>query len=158
MTDSVFVELKYNKNISGVTALDDVSISLNKGQIHGLVGENGAGKSTLIKVLSGVYRPEKGDIYIEGKPVKFANPLEARQAGIACVHQELSIVKNLSITDNLFVGDYVKDRLGLLDYKYMNSKAKDILEEMGQDFEPTKLCGALGMGQQQMVEIGRQSS
>jgi ribose transport system ATP-binding protein len=156
LTDSVFVELKnITKIFPGVTALDDVSISLNKGQIHGLVGENGAGKSTLIKVLSGVYRPEKGDIYIEGKPVKFANPLEARQAGIACVHQELSIVKNLSITDNLFVGDYVKDRLGLLDYKYMNSKAKAILEEMGQDFEPTKLCGALGMGQQQMVEIGK---
>ena len=94
MTDSVFVELKnITKIFPGVTALDDVSISLNKGQIHGLVGENGAGKSTLIKVLSGVYRPEKGDIYIEGKPVKFANPLEARQAGIACVHQELSIVK-----------------------------------------------------------------
>lgn len=150
------VELKnITKIFPGVTALDDMSLTLERGQIHGLIGENGAGKSTLIKVLSGVYAPEKGEIYIDGKIAGFSNPLEARHLGITCVYQELNIVKQLSITDNLFMGIYVKAKNGLLDYKYMHGRAAEIMREMGQDIEPTKLCGQLGMGQQQMVEIGK---
>jgi ribose transport system ATP-binding protein len=150
------VELRnITKIFPGVTALDGMSIKLQKGQIHGLIGENGAGKSTLIKVLAGVYSPEKGKIYIEGKQVRFSNPLEVKHQGITCVHQELNIAKDLSITDNLFMGDYVKHKFGFLDYKYMNSKAREIMKELGQDIKPTKLCGLLGMGQQQMVEIGK---
>lgn len=150
------VELKnITKVFPGVVALDDVSLTLEKGQIHGLIGENGAGKSTLIKILSGVYTPEKGEIYLDGRMVKFSNPLEAKHAGISCVHQELNIVKNLSITDNLFLGEYVKGANGLLDYKYMNSKASEILKELGQNIEPTTPCGQLGVGQQQMIEIGK---
>jgi ribose transport system ATP-binding protein len=152
----IAVELKnITKIFPGVTALDGMSIKLHKGQIHGLIGENGAGKSTLIKVLAGVYNPEKGEKYIEGKQVRFTNPLEVKHQGITCVYQELNIAKDLSITDNLFMGDYVKNKFGFLDYKYMNSKAREIMKEMGQDVEPTKLCGTLGMGQQQLVEIGK---
>jgi ribose transport system ATP-binding protein len=151
------VELKHiTKIFPGVIALDDMSIKLNKGQVHGLIGENGAGKSTLIKVLTGVYPPEKGEIYYDGKQVNFSDPLEVKRAGITCVYQELNIAKELSITDNLFMGDYVKKKSGLLDYKYMHNKAKEIMVDLGQDnVEPTKLCGQLGMGQQQMIEIGR---
>jgi len=150
------VELKnITKIFPGVTALNDMSIALQKGQIHGLIGENGAGKSTLIKVLSGVFSPEKGEILIEGEKTHFSNPIEAKKHGITCVYQELNIAKDLSITDNLFMGEYVKSKIGLLDYRYMNTKAKQIMDEMGQEIEISKLCGQLGIGQQQMVEIGR---
>lgn len=150
------VELKnITKLFPGVTALDNMSITLKKGEIHGLIGENGAGKSTLIKVLSGVYIPEHGEIYMEGKRVYFSNPLESRSAGITCVYQELNSAKDMSITDNLFMGCYVKKKSGLLDYKYMNAKAREIMREMNQNIDPSKLCGQLGMGQQQMVEIGK---
>jgi ribose transport system ATP-binding protein len=150
------VELKkITKIFPGVTALDDMSLTLYKGQIHGLIGENGAGKSTLIKVLAGVYIPEKGEIYIEGKQVKFSNPLEAKHLGITCVYQELNIVKDLNITDNLFMGKYVKKKSGMLDYKYMNHKAREIMAQMGQDIEYSTMCGELGIGQQQMIEIGK---
>lgn len=154
--NEVAVELKnITKIFPGVTALDNMSLTLYKGQIHGLIGENGAGKSTLIKVLTGVYIPEKGDIYIEGKHVKFSNPREAKQLGITCVYQELNIVKDLNITDNLFLGEYVKKKSGLLDYKYMNNKAREIMQQMGQDIDIFKTCGELGIGHQQMVEIGK---
>lgn len=150
------VELKnITKLFPGVTALDNMSITLKKGEIHGLIGENGAGKSTLIKVLAGVYVPEKGEIHVEGKQVHFSNPLEARHTGITCVYQELNSAKDMSITDNLFMGYYVKKKSGLLDYKYMNDKAREIMGEMNQNIDPSKLCGQLGMGQQQMVEIGK---
>lgn len=154
--NEVAVELKnITKMFPGVTALDDMSLTLHKGQIHGLIGENGAGKSTLIKVLTGVHIPEKGDIYIDGKQVKIPNPMEAKHLGITCVYQELNIVKDLNITDNLFMGKYVTKKSGLLDYKFMNNKANEILNQMGQDIESSKICGELGMGQQQMVEIGK---
>jgi ribose transport system ATP-binding protein len=154
--NEVAVELKnITKIFPGVTALDDMSLTLYKGQIHGLIGENGAGKSTLIKVLTGVYKPEEGDIYIEEKQIKFSNPREARKLGITCVYQELNIVKDMNITDNLFIGEYVKKQSGLLDYKYMNKKAREIMEQMGQDIDISRNCGELGIGKQQMVEIGK---
>ncbi|MDD2533293.1 MAG: sugar ABC transporter ATP-binding protein [Eubacteriales bacterium] len=152
----IAVELRnITKIFSGVTALDGMSIALKKGEIHGLIGENGAGKSTLIKVLSGVHIPEKGEIIFDDQPAKYTSPLEAKRMGITCVYQELNIAKDLSITDNLFMGEYVKSKSGLLDYTYMNKRAREVMEEMGQDLEPTKQCGLLGMGQQQMVEIGK---
>jgi ribose transport system ATP-binding protein len=152
----VIAELKnITKIFPGVTALDNMSLTLEKGQIHGLIGENGAGKSTLIKIMTGVYPPDKGEIYVEGRRVSFSSTIEAKKVGITCVYQELNIAKDLSVTDNLFMGQYVKSNLGFLDYKFMNAKAKEIMQEMGQDIEPSKLCGQLGMGQQQMVEIGK---
>lgn len=150
------VELRgITKIFPGVTALDGMSIKLKKGEIHGLIGENGAGKSTLIKVLAGVYSPEKGEKYIDGEQVEFSGTSGARHRGITCVYQELNIAKDLSITDNLFMGQYVKNKFGLLDYKYMNRRAREIMAELGQEIEPTTICGTLGMGQQQMVEIGK---
>jgi ribose transport system ATP-binding protein len=155
LSEEAVVLKNITKIFPGVTALDNMSLILKNGEVHGLIGENGAGKSTLIKILSGVYTPENGEIYIDGNNAKFSDPLEARQQGITCVYQELNIVKDLSITDNLFMGVYKKTKTGLLDYKYMNKLAGDIMEEMGQDIEPSRLCGQLGMGQRQMVEIGK---
>ncbi|MCB6365781.1 sugar ABC transporter ATP-binding protein [Intestinibacillus massiliensis] len=152
----VAVELRnIRKVFPGVVALDDMSIQLRRGEVHGLIGENGAGKSTLIKTLTGVNIPEEGEIFVDGKKVQFHKPSDARAMGISCVYQELNIVKELSITDNMFIGNYVKGKGGLLDYKYMNQKAREIMASMEQDVEPTELCGNQGMGQQQMVEIGK---
>lgn len=150
------VELKnITKYFPGVVALNNMSLQIKPGEIHGLIGENGAGKSTLIKVLTGVYTPEKGQIYVEGKPQVFKNPNNARMAGIACVYQELNIVKLLSITDNIFMGRSIKNKAGLLDYNKMNQEAHDAMLQLGHEVDPTKQCGNLGMGIQQMVEIGK---
>ena len=148
------VELKnITKRFPGVVALKNMSIGIRPGEIHGLIGENGAGKSTLIKVLTGVHTPEEGDIFVDGKKVVFRNPVQSREAGIACVYQELNIVKQLPVTDNVFMGRAVKKGL-LLDYPRMHKEAKEALASLGHPEIDVKMeCGKLGTGLQQMVEI-----
>ena len=150
------VELKHiTKRFPGVVALKDMSIGIRPGEIHGLIGENGAGKSTLIKVLTGVHTPEEGEIFVDGQKVVFHNPVQSREAGIACVYQELNIVKQLSVTDNVFMGRAVKKN-GLLDYPRMYEEAKQALTTLGHPEIDVKMeCGKLGVGQQQMVEIAK---
>src|SRR3954468_10762805 len=94
------------KRFAGVTALDDVSFSIESGECHGLIGENGAGKSTLGKMLAGIHRPDEGRILIDGIPVAFNSPKEALNAGVGMVHQELAFAPNLSIAENLVMGQY----------------------------------------------------
>lgn len=152
----VIVELKdIRKEFPGVVALNHMNLQLRCGEVHGLIGENGAGKSTLIKTITGVYQPTSGEIYHNGEKVAFSGPAETKEKGIACVYQELNIVKELPVVDNLFLGSHVKKKSGLLDYSYMKKKTKEIMSSMGQDISPTEICGNLGMGQQQMIEIGR---
>lgn len=103
------VELKnITKRFPGVVAMRNMSIGIKPGEIHGLIGENGAGKSTLIKVLTGVHIPEEGDILVDGVKKVFKNPVQSREAGIACVYQELSIVRQLPVVDNVFMGRAIK--------------------------------------------------
>ena len=151
------VELKHvTKRFPGVIAMHDMHIQIRPGEIHGLIGENGAGKSTLIKVLTGVHIPEEGEIYIDGKKVSFANPVQAREAGIACVYQELNIVPMLPVVDNVFMGRKVTKPGGLLDYPRMHKEAHEALTVLGHPEIDTKTeCGKLGMGLQQMVEIAK---
>lgn len=151
------VELKnITKRFPGVIALRDMSIQIKPGEIHGLIGENGAGKSTLIKVLTGVHIPEEGEIYIEGVQQKYRSPSGATHAGIACVYQELNIVKELSITDNIFINKTIKKGNGpFLDYMTMHEKAYEVMKELGQEVDVRKPCGNFGMGIQQMVEIAK---
>lgn len=152
----VIVELKdIRKEFPGVVALNHMNLQLKCGEVHGLIGENGAGKSTLIKTITGVYQPTSGEIYHNGEKVVFSGPAETKEKGIACVYQELNIVKELPVVDNLFLGSHVRKKSGLLDYSYMKKKTKEIMSSMGQDISPTEICGNLGMGQQQMIEIGR---
>lgn len=154
--NDILVELKdIRKEFPGVVALDNVSIQLKRGEVHGLIGENGAGKSTLIKILTGVYTPDKGEIYVRGEKVVMNNPADARRYGISCVYQELNIVRELPIVDNLFIGNYVKKKSGLLDYGYMNKKSEEIMASLGQKLGAKEIAGNLGMGQQQMIEIGK---
>ena len=152
----VIVELKnIRKEFPGVVALDNMSLQLKRGEVHGLIGENGAGKSTLIKTLTGVYQPDGGEIYVDGEKISFKGPAESKAKGIACVYQELNIVSTLPIVDNMFIGSHVKKKNGFLDYAYMKKKTREVMASMGQDISPDEICGLLGMGQQQMVEIGK---
>ena len=150
------VELKnVTKRFPGVVALKNMSIGIKPGEIHGLIGENGAGKSTLIKVLTGVHTPEEGEIFVDGEKKVFRNPVQSREAGIACVYQELNIVKQLSVTDNVFMGRAVKKGL-LLDYPRMHKEAAEALNTLGHPEIDVKMeAGKLGTGLQQMVEIAK---
>ena len=153
---NTFMELKeISKRFPGVLALDKVSISLRSGEVHGLLGENGAGKSTLIKCMAGVHTPDEGEIIIRGNRVHMRNPKTAMETGISCIYQELNIIRELSVTDNIFLGQYIKKPSGVLDYKMMNKKASEIMKRLGQDIDPKTQVGKLGIGQQQMVEIGK---
>ena len=150
------LELEHmTKSFPGVVALRDMSLRIRPGEVHGLIGENGAGQSTLIKALTGVHRADEGRILIDGKACKFADPNQSKAAGIACVYQELNIVKLLSVTDNIFINNQIKNRLGLLDYGAMRKKAGEIMHFLGQDLDVTKPAGSFGMGVQQMIEIAK---
>lgn len=150
------VELKdCRKTFPGVVALDHMQLAVKPGEILGLIGENGAGKSTLIKILTGVYQPDQGEIYVEGQKKVFKKPNDSAEAGIACVYQELNIEKLLSITDNIFINKWLKGPAGLLDYKTMHKKAKEVMASLSQDVDPERPAGSFGMGVQQMVEIAK---
>jgi ribose transport system ATP-binding protein len=150
------MELKnITKYFPGVVALDNMSLTIRKGQVHGLIGENGAGKSTLIKSLTGVYHPDEGHIEIDGKPVKFTNPNDAKEAGIGCVYQELNIVQEVNVVDNIFIGHYIKGVGPLLSYKKMGEKASEIMKELGQPVDVFAETSKYGIGVQQTIEIGK---
>ena len=157
MSEYVVELRKCTKTFPGVRALDNMQLAVKPGEILGLIGENGAGKSTLIKVLTGVHKPDEGtgEIYVEGQLKSFNNPNDSAAAGIACVYQELNIEKLLSITDNIFINKWIKGPMGLLDYKAMHAKAREVMLSLGQDVDPEKPAGTFGMGVQQMIEIAK---
>ena len=149
------VELRdVRKTFPGVVALDHMNLAIRPGEIHGLIGENGAGKSTLIKALTGVHKPDSGQIYVNGQEMHFNNPQEAINAGIACVYQELNIEKLLSITDNIYINKWLK-KGKLLDYGTMHKQAAELMRSLGQDVDVHKAAGTYGMGIQQMIEIAK---
>ncbi len=143
------------KIFPGVVALDDMSMDIQRGEIHGLIGENGAGKSTLVKILTGLYKPEEGQIVVDGEVVSYKNTRDAIEKGIACVYQEMHICKDATVIDNLFLGNFIHKKNRFLDHKRMRKKTQEVLDMMKQSFSPDTMCGKLSVGQQQMVEIGR---
>ncbi|MBM3699612.1 MAG: sugar ABC transporter ATP-binding protein [Actinobacteria bacterium] len=143
------------KNFPGVLALDDVSVSLYKGEILGLLGENGAGKSTLIKILSGAYMLEKGKIIIKGKECKFLSPHESLAAGIRVIYQELTSFEPLTVLENIFAGEVVTNKAGFVSWKEMAAKSKKILSMLGSEINPSELMENLSVGQKQIVEIAK---
>lgn len=145
------------KCFPGVVALDEVNFDLQEGEVHALVGENGAGKSTLMKLLSGVYPSGcyEGRILMEGEEVHFRSLKDARQAGIAIVHQELALVQELSVLDNLFLGAEPSFRLGALNRKQQRSKAERFLKALDLTFPLEELVRQLSIGKQQRLEIAR---
>ena len=144
------------KEFPGVRALDEVTLEVRRGTIHAICGENGAGKSTLMKVLSGVYPygEYSGAILYQGKEMKFKNIKESESAGIGIIHQELTMIPELSITENIFVGNEITKN-GLIDWDDERRRTREILKRVGLTLDPDMLIKHLGVGQQQLVEIAK---
>ncbi|MGW1046295.1 sugar ABC transporter ATP-binding protein [Streptomyces sp. NPDC002547] len=139
----------------GVRALSDVDFTAHAGEVHALVGENGAGKSTLIKVLTGVYRPDAGEVTYNGTPVRFATPLQAQQAGISTIYQEVNLVPLMSVARNLLLGREPRGRLRLIDFGRMHREADETLRSLGIRVDVRRPLRELGVGAQQMVALAR---
>jgi len=144
-----------SKAFPGVKALDDVSLTVRRGRLHALLGENGAGKSTLMNILAGVFPPDSGEIRLEGRPVTFRNPREAREAGIAIIFQELNLIQHLTVAQNIFLGREPLTRAGLIDDARMNREAAEWLRRLRLDLPPRAPVAGLRVGQQQVVEIAK---
>jgi len=143
------------KTFPGVRALDGVSLTLMPGEVHALMGENGAGKSTLMKVLGGVYQPDEGRIIVGEEPVVMSGPLEAKSKGIVFIHQELSLAEELTVAENIYLGELPVKRFGLVDWTLLESKTNAILDKLKVGFNAKTRVGDLSIANQQMVEIAR---
>ncbi|CAG9243753.1 sugar ABC transporter ATP-binding protein [Paraburkholderia caribensis] len=152
--EAVIEAIGISKTFGGAKALTNVSIRGVAGSIHAVTGENGAGKSTLMKILSGVHRPDAGELHVSGKIVKFHDSRAAREHGISTVFQEFTLLPNLSVAENLFLGREPGPR-GWVNIRQMKARAKEILAALGVDIDPTQLAGQLSVGEQQLVEIAK---
>ncbi|MGO1296568.1 MAG: L-arabinose ABC transporter ATP-binding protein AraG [Vibrio sp.] len=143
-----------SKHFPGVKALTDISFKANSGSVHALMGENGAGKSTLLKTLSGLHQPTEGHFNIDGTDYTFTNANDALDQGIAIIYQELNLVPELSVAENIFLGQY-PTRNGTVDFDTLNQKAREQLERLGEYFDPSYPLKDFSIGQWQMVEIAK---
>lgn len=152
-----FLQMSHiTKRFPGVLALSNVDFSLRRGEVHALLGENGAGKSTLMKILSGVYQPDEGNIVFEDQPVSFSSPLSAQQAGITIIHQEFNLFPELTVEENIFIGrEFCKNNRWRLDEKQQRQAATEILQKLNLNISPDTLVADLTVAQQQMVEIAK---
>ena len=144
------------KRFPGVMALNDVSVKFYPGEVHAVVGENGAGKSTLMKIMSGAYIPDSGEIFFDGKKVSFTHPKEAQEAGISIIYQEFNLLPERSVAQNIFLGRETS-RFGVIDTGELNKRAKEVLKEIGVEkmISPTALVSTLSVAEQQLVEIAK---
>ncbi|MEV6373125.1 sugar ABC transporter ATP-binding protein [Micromonospora musae] len=143
-----------SKFFPGVRALDGVDLRLFPGEVHALMGENGAGKSTLIKVLTGVYGHDAGSITLDGEPVAFSGPMQATEAGVSTVYQEVNLCPNLSVAENIFIGRQPR-RLGAVRWRDMRRRASAVLARLNLDLDVGELLGSQSLAVQQMVAIAR---
>ncbi|MDD2518750.1 MAG: sugar ABC transporter ATP-binding protein [Bacilli bacterium] len=142
-----------NKSFYGVPVLKNVNFELDSGEVHALVGENGAGKSTLMKILTGIESKNSGEIYIDGKEINVKNVIEGMKLNIAFLHQELNALPNMTIWENMFLGRYIKNKMGFLDVDQMKKIASSKLKEVGLDIDVDSLMGDIPIGLQQLIEI-----
>jgi ABC-type sugar transport system ATPase subunit len=144
------------KAFPGVQALDGVDLEVRSGEVMALVGENGAGKSTLIKILSGAYTADGGEIYIKGQPVSIVDPKHARDLGVSVIYQELNLAEQVSVAENIFAGREITNRFGLIDYKAMYKSAQEWLDELHiKNVDPRDEVRRLSIARKQMVEIAK---
>lgn len=159
MSDNVILRAEnITKSFYGIKVLDGVEISLKAGSVHALCGENGAGKSTLLKILTGLYSKDAGDIYLDGKSVEITNVETAKKYGIHVVPQEMQMLRELSVAENIFLGNPPRTKLGTIDWKTMYQKANDVKKLLGKHGEKLDVrtkAGELGMGAWQLIEIMR---
>lgn len=149
------LEMKNIKKVFGSsTVLDNVNFTLNEGEVHALIGSNGAGKSTLMKIMTGVYVADGGEIYVQGELKKILNSKDAKDNGIAMIFQELSLVQSMTVTENIFLGQEITNGY-LRNTKKMNEEAIAILKELGIDVDPNIQVNQLSVGMSQMIEIAK---
>lgn len=148
------VEFRHiSKYFPGVKALDDISFQAVSGQVYAFLGENGAGKSTLLKILNGDYQPDFGEYLINGQPIHFATPKEAIAHGVSVIYQERQILLDMTVAENIFLGDWPRKRHGMVDFELMRRRAAEIAARFGLDISPDAKVGTLSIAHQQMVEI-----
>ncbi len=151
----VLLEMKgIGKTFPGVKALQGVSLTVREGQVHALLGENGAGKSTLIKILSGAYTKDEGQIFFEGQPVEIRGPHDAQALGIQTIYQEFNLAKDLTVAENIYLGHLPKKGFNV-DWKIVKEGARKILDMLGVDLPVETLVGTLSVAEQQLVEIAK---
>ena len=156
MSQKTVISVKnVSKYFPGVKALDDVSFSVKEGTVHVLCGENGAGKSTLMKIINGIYQPEKGEIYIGDKEVTIESPIKAKELGISMIFQELNYVPDMTIEENFLLGDWPVNSFGKVDWKYIRKQAKELLEEEGLDYDLKTKLKYLTISDIQLLEIAK---
>ncbi len=155
MAELALEMLNITKEFPGVVALDDVSFSCRVGEIHALVGENGAGKSTLMKILAGVYHPDRGEIRLKGQPVRLNNPSQAQRMGIGIIYQEFNLLPWLTVAENILLGDLPRTRLGLVDWPHAREEAQRALDRLGVCLDLRDRVIDLSVAQQQLVEIAK---
>ena len=153
MDDTIISVRGISKSFPGVQALKDVSFDILRGEIHGLVGENGAGKSTLIKILCGAYTATEGSVWMNGKELSIRSPLDAQNAGISAVHQELKLVDSLTVMENIFIGRWPRTAIGSVNWKALRRQAAELIDELGVSLDPEENVGKLTVAQKQIVEI-----
>ncbi|MDD3824114.1 MAG: sugar ABC transporter ATP-binding protein [Sphaerochaetaceae bacterium] len=141
------------KTFPGVVALDDVTLSVEKGTVHALIGENGAGKSTLMKILNGVYTATKGELFLEGQPLHLQGVRDAQEKGISTIFQEFNLINALSVAENIFLGRF--EGKGQIKWNRINRKARELLEKLGFNFDVSKPVGKLSTAEKQLVEIAK---
>lgn len=154
----MILELKnISKSFSGVQVLHDINMEVKLGEVHVLLGENGAGKSTIIKIITGAYEKDVGELIWKGLPIEVTKPSDSIDAGIGTIYQELNLIPELSIMENIFLGHEKKtgSKISLLDRTTMKKEAKVLMERLGQNVNPDELVQNLGVGQQQLVEIAK---
>jgi ABC-type sugar transport system ATPase subunit len=156
--NGLLLEVKnITKTFPGVRALNNVNFSLHKGKVHALVGQNGAGKSTLIKIMSGVYQPDEGEMFLEGSHVHLPNPRRAHEMGIFTIHQELSLAQHLSVAENVFLGMKKPKRFGKLfiNWGELHARTSGVMQRLGLEIDPAQDVRSLNIGEQQLVEIAK---
>jgi rhamnose transport system ATP-binding protein len=144
-----------SKSFGGIVALSDVGFSVAPGAIHALVGENGAGKSTLVKIITGLQAADSGEISLDGVPVRFRSPMEARAAGVVAVYQDPRLFPHLDVAENIFMGIHPLSRLGTVDRRRMYQRARELLAQLEVELDPTALVAGLSIGEVQFVEFAR---
>jgi ABC-type sugar transport system ATPase subunit len=153
--DTLLQAKNISKSFGTIQALQQVDLEVRAGSVHALLGHNGAGKSTLMNILSGVHAPDSGQLFLEGKQVKFTSPRHALDQGISMVHQELSIVPDLDVSENIFLGREPMARLNLVDRRELYRRSEQLLAELKLDLPARTRCSTLSVGNRQMIEIAR---
>lgn len=154
MQGDVILEMRHiDMRFQGVHALNDVSLTLRRGEVHALVGENGAGKSTLMKILIGLYQPMSGEIIFKGQPVHFRSVMDTRKAGISMIFQEFNQVKHMTVMENIYLGREPRTILGMIDYKKMYADSRELLARLGVDLNPRTYLRDLTVAKFQLIEI-----